>query len=83
MTRGDVLSFQMRNLHLLQPIAVVCARTAVVDHLFDFAVGAGVLHVAVFVAASNTVVCLQDESAFDYRVKEVRNFHSPASTRDF
>jgi len=47
-----------RNLHLLQSVAVVCALAAVVDHLLDFAVRAGVFHRAVFVAASDAVVCL-------------------------
>lgn len=46
------------NLHLLQSIAVVCTGGAVVDHLFDFRVWAGIFHGSVFVAAADTVVCL-------------------------
>ena len=37
------------------------------DHLFDFRVGAGILHGAVFVAASNTVVCLHGRLALALR----------------
>lgn len=47
------------NLHLLQTIAVVCTGGAVVDHLLDFGVWAGIFHGSVLVAAADTVVCLQ------------------------
>lgn len=47
-----------QNLHLLQTVSVICALCSVVDHFLDFGIGAGLLHVSVFVATSYAVVCL-------------------------